>query len=177
MNEQRIHELISRYFDGMTSLDEERELHQYFVGDDIPDSLKVYRPMFVFFAEEQMIDPPVKKSAARTIGLNWAMVTGIAASIAILFLIAIPKSGKEYEKYVYYVDGQRIHNETIALESAENKLQMLAESMQKAKNSMSAFEKVQASNQSLQQFDKISNAYRQLEEVGVKLQEVTSSNQ
>ena len=175
MNEQKIHELLRRYFDGATSLDEERELQQYFAGDDISDSLKAYLPMFAFFAEERTVEPPVRKSA-RTIPLNWAVITGVAASIAILFLVGLPKMSKTHEQYAYYVDGQRVYNETAAMESAEDKLQMLAASMQKAKNSMAAFEKVQESNQSLQQFGKISNAYRQIEEVGFKLQDVTSNN-
>ena len=175
MNEQKIHELLRRYFDGATSLDEERELQQYFAGDAISDSLKAYQPMFAFLAEERAVEPPVHKPA-RTIRLNWAVITGVAASIAILFLISLPKTHEQHDQYAYYVDGQRIYNETAAMESAGDKLQMLAESMQKAKNSMAAFEKLQESNQSLQQFSKISDAYRQIEEVGFKLQDAALNN-
>jgi len=170
MNEQKIHELLQRYFDGATSLDEERELQWFFSGRNIPDSLMAYQPMFAFFAEERAVEPPAQKPAARTIRLNWAIATGIAASIAILFLVNLPKT--QHEQYAYFVDGQRVYDETAAMESAENKLQMLAASMQKARNSMTAFEKVQESNQTLQQFGKISDAYRQMEMLGSKLEEL-----
>ena len=174
MNEQKIHELLQRYFDGATSLDEERELQRYFAGENIPGSLMAYQPMFAFFAEERAVHPPAQKPAARTIRLNWTIATGIAASIAILFLVSLPKV--QHDQYAFYVDGQRVYDESAALGSAEIKLQMMAASMQKARNSMAAFEKVQESNQSLQQFDKISNAYRQMEMLGSKLEELRINN-
>ena len=163
MNEQKIQEMLQRYFVGMTSLDEERELQRYFTEEKLSDTLKVYQPVFAYFAEERAVQPTVQKPTARTIRLNLPIITGIAASIAIMFLVGLPKM--QSEKFVYYVDGQRIYNETAAIASAESKLQLLAESMQKANNSMAAFDKLQESSQSLQQFGKISNAYRQMEQM------------
>ena len=161
MNEQKIQDLLQRYFNGATSLDEERELQRYFAGSEISDTLKPYSPMFTFFEEERAVKPPQPKAVVRNIRLNLSILTGIAASIAILFLVGLPQ--KQPDMYVYYVDGQRVYNEVAALESAEYKLQLLAASMQKAQNSMAAFEKVQDSNQALQQFGKISNAFQRIE--------------
>ena len=161
MNEQKIQELLQRYFDGATSLDEERELQRYFAGNEISGPLKAYRPMFAYFAGERAVMPPQPKAVVRNIRLGLSILTGVAASIAILFLVGLPKI--QSDKYVYYVDGQRVYNELAALESAEDKLQLLAASMQKAQNSMAAFEKVQDTHQALQQFDKISNAYQRIE--------------
>ncbi len=171
MNEQKIQELIQRYFDGSTSLAEERELQRLFASEKLPESLEVYRPLFSFFAEEKAIEPPVDKRKAKLIRLSWVVTAGVAASIAILFLITLPHI--QPEQYVYYVDGQRIYDETAAIESAKGKLQLLAASVQKAKDGMSAFERVQESGQSLQQFNKISNAYQQVEKIvsGSKLED------
>jgi len=167
MNEQTIHELLQRYFDGAASLNEERELQRYFAGNDVPASLKAYRPMFAFFAEERAVMPPARKPKARIITLNRAIITGIAASIAILFLVGLPKT--QPDLYAYYVDGDRVYNETAAMEAADEKLQLLAASLQKAQSSMAAFDKVQESSQSLQEFSKISNAYQRIEkELGIR---------
>ena len=166
MNEQNIHDLLRRYFDGDTSLEEERRLQRYFDQIDVPTSLKKYQPMFTFFAEERAVMPPVRKPKARIITLNRAIITGIAASIAILFLVGIPKT--KTELYAYYVDGDRVYNETVAMEAADEKLQLLAASLQKAHSSMAAFDKVQESNQSLQELSKISGAYKRIEkELGI----------
>jgi hypothetical protein len=173
MNEQKIHELLQRYFNGATSLSEESELQRYFAEGDIHDSLKAYQPMFVFFAEERTVEPPVRKPTARYINLSWVAITSIAASIAILLLVGLPKT---QDHYIYYVDGQRVYDQATALESAESSLQMLAASMQKARSSMTALETVQEGNKPLQQLSKIANAYRQAEEAGFKLQEAMVTN-
>ena len=174
MNEQKVEELLQRYFEGATSLDEERALRRYFAESDTPDSLKAYRAMFTFFADERAVEPPKQKAAIRSVRLTLSIVAAIAASIAILFLIGMPQ--QQPDNYVYYVDGQRIYDETAAIALAETKLQMLAASMQKAQNSMAAFERVQESAQSLQQLGKISNAYRQMEMLGAKIGELTINN-
>ena len=154
MDKQKIQELLKRYFEATTTLDEERDLQRYFAGSRIDDSLKVYRPLFTFFAEERAIEPPAYKT--RTIRLKWSVITAIAASIALLLWLGTPKT-EPVENFVYIVDGKRVYDETAALAIAENKLQMLAESMQTARNSMAAFEKLQESSQPL---IKISNALR-----------------
>ena len=161
MNEQKIQELLRRYFEGATTLDEERELQRYFAGNDIAGSLEAYRPMFAYFAEERAVQPPKPKAVVRNIRLSLSILTGIAASLAILFLVGLPQN--QPEMYVYIVDGQRVYDEDAALESAENKLQLLAASMQKAQNGMAAFDRVQESHQALQQFEKISNAFQRIE--------------
>ena len=158
MDEQKIQELLRRYFDGETSLDEERELQRYFAGEDIPGLQKAYRPMFAYFAEERAVMPPKPKAVTRNIRIGLSILTGVAASIAILFLVNLPE--KHPDRYVYFVNGQRVYDETAAMQKAEDKLQLLVASMQKANNCMAAFEKVQVSNQ---QFEKISNAFQRIE--------------
>ena len=173
MNEQKTKELLERYFDGATSLDEERELQRYFAESDIPDSLKIYRPMFAFFDEERAVQPPVQKPVIRKLRLL-SVITGIAASIAILIMVGLPLK-QQPDNIIYYVDGKRVYDETAAIALAENKLQMLAQSMQKAQSSMAAFEKIQESVQPLQQLNKISNALRQLEIIGTEIEKLITN--
>ena len=161
MNEQKVNELLRRYFEGATSLDEERDLQRYFAGSEIHASLETYRPMFTFFAEERAVEPPAKKAKTSKISLYASIITGIAACIAILFMAGFPKM--KPDNYVYFVDGQRIYDETAALDLAENKLQLLAASMQTARNSMAAFDILHETGQSLQQLSKISEAFQQVE--------------
>lgn len=165
MNEKEVHNLLKRYFDGVTSLDEERKLQHYF-ADEVPDSLKQFRPLFAFFAKEQTVQPPSRTYPASTPRPYWAILTGIAASITILLITGLPKM--QPDSYAYYVDGQRVYDESAAVASAGDKLQMLAASMQKARSSMAAFGKLQESNLPLQQFDKISAAYRKVEKLKIE---------
>ena len=174
MNEQKVNELLQRYFDGATTRDEERALQRYFAESDVlPDSLKAYRPLFTFFAEERAVQPPARKE--RNIHIGWTILMGIAASIAILFMFGLPKT-TESDNFVYFVNGQRVHDESAAIAMAENSLQLLAASMQKAHTGMAAFERLQESAQALQQFDKISEAYRHVMEIGSRFDDLRILN-
>ena len=161
MNEQKIHELLRSYFDGATSAAEERELRRFFASEEIPDSLMLYRPMFAYFAREHAVAPPEARPAARFNLRPWVIATGIAASIAVLFLVSRIETSRD--EFKYFVDGRRIYDRAAAVESAAGQLQLLAASMQKARKSMDAFEAVGATGQSLQQLNKISGALRYAE--------------
>ncbi len=48
-------ELLDRYFDGMTNIEEENQLKHYFSSDNITDDLREYQPLFSFLNEEKKI--------------------------------------------------------------------------------------------------------------------------
>ncbi len=48
-----INELIKKYFDGETSLEEEAQLQAYFTGDEVDESLQQYAPLFQFLKTER----------------------------------------------------------------------------------------------------------------------------
>ncbi len=50
--------LLEKYFEGNTSIREEKTLRDYFQGNDIPLHLRDYKPLFTYLAQEQMIDMP-----------------------------------------------------------------------------------------------------------------------
>jgi len=169
MNEKTAHKLLERYFDGTTTLDEERDLKRYFAENaEIPESLKMYSSLFAFFADERAIQPPIRKKTTRRFVLSFSVISGIAASIALLLLISLPTS--ESENFVHFVNGQRVHDQAVAVAMAESKLQSFAESMQRVQTSVSAFERLQETGQSLQQFDRISEAFQQVMEIGSKIE-------
>ena len=116
MKQQDVHNLIERFLNAETSLQEEQMLMEYFRREDIPEDLKQYRDMFLDYGEvaslqlpqeENVIDMlPVqdvldgdiqsRKQPPRT-KLIWAA----AASIAVLFVFGIASlynNNKEEEK-------------------------------------------------------------------------------
>lgn len=50
-----VKQLIEKYFEGDTTLQEEALLADYFAGNNIADELKQYQPLFKFFATEKQI--------------------------------------------------------------------------------------------------------------------------
>ena len=87
MDYKYIEQLLERYWQGMTTLEEERILRAFFSQDDIPVSLLPYRSLFTFEQyDKTMIDEkePVK---AKTIRLtNRLMPLFRAAAIVAIIL-------------------------------------------------------------------------------------------
>lgn len=56
MNIREIEDLLQKYFDGDTSLDEERRLREFFHQKEIPENLKCHLPLFQWIAGEQQVE-------------------------------------------------------------------------------------------------------------------------
>ena len=53
MDSQKIDQLLDAYFEGKTSVKEEKKLQQYFLTNTIPAHLEIYRDMFSYFAHQK----------------------------------------------------------------------------------------------------------------------------
>ena len=104
MNEKEkdIRQLLDRFMAGETSLEEEALLGEWFrQHPDVSDDLKEYQIMFGYFdegmplghqAEKHVADAhPTTKARMRRL---WLPI-GMAASIALLFVLAIPRIGQQ----------------------------------------------------------------------------------
>ena len=85
----KIENLLEKYFEGKTSLKEEELLRKYFLQNDIPEHLRVYKPIFNFFSEEQRKEVRSEKLEVRN--KNKVVIVrifaGIAASLFLLFTL------------------------------------------------------------------------------------------
>ena len=89
----KIEDLIERFFEGMTSNEEEKELYVFFSQDDIPNHLAKFKPVFEYF-NEGIAEDAVEKKKTRTLHQEKTShkrrkqilytISGIAASILLL---------------------------------------------------------------------------------------------
>lgn len=54
MESIKIENLLDKYFEAKTTIEEEKELHNYFTQEDIPSHLQDYKAMFSFFAKNKL---------------------------------------------------------------------------------------------------------------------------
>lgn len=104
MNEKEkdIRLLLDRFMAGETSLEEEALLGEWFrQHPDVSDDLKEYRMMFGYFDEGMPLDHEAEKHVADAhpkakarMRRLWLPI-GMAASIALLFVLAIPRIGQQ----------------------------------------------------------------------------------
>jgi len=53
MDSKVIQQILDKYWEGETSLQEEAQLREFFSRDDVPESLRAIQPMFQFYKQEQ----------------------------------------------------------------------------------------------------------------------------
>ena len=80
-----IQQLLERFLNAETTLEEEQTLYAYFQGDDVADNLKPYRKVFQGFAAVQGIDKPVPFVQTPA----WVIALRTVTSIAAVFLIGL----------------------------------------------------------------------------------------
>lgn len=84
----KIEELIDRYFEGLTSCEEERELRRFFTQSSVPEHLQVYRPLFTCLKQEVQAFRKESTPASNAIPRRrrFLFVTGGIAAGILLFI-------------------------------------------------------------------------------------------
>lgn len=100
---KNIDKLLEKYFEGETSLEEEKILRQYFRQPDIDERHKIYAPMLNFFSEERKEVAIIKKRKK----IPFYVWTSIAASILLVLCVKlfvdVPNTGS-----LVYINGKKI---------------------------------------------------------------------
>lgn len=127
MELSNIEKLLEKYFEGETTISEEKELKVYFTGENVPSHLERYRDLFQYFSKES--------SLTATKDLNIGSITkrktyawvGIAASVALIAGIFLTKSSPAPEELGTYEDPE------IALHETKRILNMVSQLMNEGK--------------------------------------------
>jgi uncharacterized protein HemX len=82
MELHKIETLLEKYFDGQTSITDEKQLTNYFLSSDVAQHLEQYKPLFNYFsqAKQQTLEREIPLKT-KTRNLAWL---SIAASVAVL---------------------------------------------------------------------------------------------
>ncbi|MDR2086288.1 MAG: hypothetical protein LBP72_03850 [Dysgonamonadaceae bacterium] len=120
MNESKTGRLIEKYFEGLTTLEEEQYLREYFQKDTVPAEWEMDKAMFQFFASEREAGKAkvLPKKTTRKIYLRWASV---AAAACLLLYTGVKFTLDNYQTQEIscaYIDGKTCTNpELIQLEA------------------------------------------------------------
>lgn len=138
MESAEIKKLLEKYFEGETTVAEEKELASYFAGSVAPE-LEAYRSYFGFFAQEKKVSLPVKQLHS----MRRRQYTFISAAAAILVLFGIGY-------YSFYGTESRgksgvINDPQEAYQETQKALMMLSGHINKGVESVQYLEKVEES--------------------------------
>ena len=111
-----IDQLLEKYFEGESSLDEEKTLRQYFSQGNVAKEYMQYKPLFVYLNNEHSAstipNTIEKQNVNKRISLKQVLKLAVAASVAIFLYVGI---SYKYQKMtdnqtIAYIDGVKISN-------------------------------------------------------------------
>ncbi len=105
MNTKEIEKLIVKFYEGETSLDEEKALRAFFAGGEVPEHLQEHRGMFGFFEKERSAEimnetfddalfARLEHSEGRVVGMSGGRtrniyIASVAAAAVLLIAVAL----------------------------------------------------------------------------------------
>jgi hypothetical protein len=141
MDSKRLEELLQRYWDCETSLNEERELRNYFCNEPVPEQWKEAATLFHYFEKQRELNlkgnfdesviQQIKTPKGRTINLvqiSLRIAAGVAVVLAAIFFVRqeIRKESNELVFEDTYDDPQK------ALEETKKALMMISKGFGRA---------------------------------------------
>lgn len=119
---EEIKKQIAHYFEGTTSLEEEKQLRDYFSSGEVDEELMKYQPLFTLYQQEQEVKMPKEATITlsngkpyrphQSLGKTWRRYAATVAACAVIavslyFLFSPVTNELLCENYVI-VDGKKI---------------------------------------------------------------------
>ena len=129
-NKDDIRILTERFFNGETTIEEERQLYRLYQGDDVPQDLQAYREMMLDMAAIGAEECTAMVKPEATVIPRWRrpLVRWIAAAVVALVVIGGATSlfmHNSEEECVAYIYGHRVTDQNVVM----NELSQTAMSM------------------------------------------------
>lgn len=162
MDSKRIEQLLEKYWNAETSLEEEQELHLYFQSNDVPENLKETSALFRYFETEKSrtlnenFDAAVTKQIKQRHGGKIVSMTG-------WFKIARVAAGVMVVVAAIYLIGHEVRNSSpteitdtesdpkLAFEQTKKALMMISKNFHKAQNEASKINLLNEAEEKIQQ--------------------------
>lgn len=160
-----MNQLINKYFEGKTSLEEEKLIRDYFQTGKISSEHEAYTPMFAAFAEEKEIKYRAKQQKKRRFTLSTIFYTG--SSVAAVILLSFWLFGSPVVEGDYaIVNGTRINNSEMAMQIAQEKFGKVSDIMDRSLKPLENMQKVKESLKPMEKFTEVTN---ELSKIRLKL--------
>jgi len=127
MDWTEIEKLLTAYYEGETTLEDEEKLKQALLRDDVPQQLAHERQLFSFFdvaAAESMSNSTQEVSIAPKLKL-WPKLAGVAALALLLTTLVTQSNPTVYGE----INNEKIYDKDVAYQEAMKGLLLVSEKM------------------------------------------------
>ena len=98
MDWQKIEQLVDKYFEGNTTIEEEKVLKNYFSSNEVADSLKQYQPLFSYLQIAKNETAPTKFDVKPRIQFKkWISIAAVFVFIAVLTTVLNLKTNESQD--------------------------------------------------------------------------------
>jgi len=107
----KIENLLEKYFEAETSIQEEAILQEYFAQDDVPDHLKQYKEMFNFFnnssLETSKRSIELSKQSKKSISIKWLSIAAMFIFFVGIYSVYQQNEAEKEEARLAYMETQK----------------------------------------------------------------------
>jgi hypothetical protein len=120
MKKEKVEKLLRLYFDGKSSINEEKMLRRYIMSDDISPEFMKYREMFKYFSYETEKINGYNRYRYR--GNRNKLIISFAAVAASIVAFLLTINHSEVDKIRVVVGGEKLNDNEIALQIVNKQL-------------------------------------------------------
>jgi Na+/phosphate symporter len=163
---ENINKILQKFFEGVSTLEEEKVLKNYFKSGKISEEHLPYQPLFQAFEEEAAVISP-ENEFNPTFRLSLSRFMYAASSVAAVVLLAFWLFGSPVVENDYaIVNGTKINNPEIAQEMAMQKLSRVNDIIG---NNLQSLEKISSFKNELQPLERISKVKQEMDRIRLKI--------
>ncbi len=129
-------DLFEKYFEGLTSLEEEKRLRDMFRRNEVPDEYMDYAPFFAYVEEESKSFQEVESVRPKFSVPKWTLAISTAAAVLLTIFLVMPN--KEDGGTYVAINGEKIYDEEIAMEYALDRLSKISHQLSSVKEYLNA---------------------------------------
>lgn len=144
MERVEIDKIIDRYFEGETSLQEEKRLRSYFSSGAVAPELEPYKAMFGFYESESKkstsveVEIPLEKNLSKKYAYKWTAIAAVLIILAGYGVFKVNNTSIEQNNGI---------NHSLAVKQTQDLLYMMTDAISTGQEQMSY----------LKEFDKATN--------------------
>jgi len=107
----KIENLLEKYFEAETSIQEEAILQEYFAQEEVPEHLKQYKEMFNFFSNSSLETSSRKieltKESKKTISIKWLSIAAMMVFFIGIYSVYQQNETEKEEARLAYMETQK----------------------------------------------------------------------
>ncbi|MDD2584179.1 MAG: hypothetical protein WCR61_03820 [Bacteroidales bacterium] len=164
IEKNNISAILDKYFEALTSLEEEQQLRDYFAGEVAPE-YAIYKPLFNSFSNEReslnnvKVDKNVKSTSSKKLHYWFSRISVISAAALVVLMFSIWP--KQSDSLHLLINGVTVRNSELATSMAQTQLTRVNSMLGKYKQSNNQLEDLNRVGEAISPLMSMENVLKQ----------------